>query len=177
MAEPDQALAAAPRDQSPNGNRVSTDPVHLADADRPSPRRLDASQLMLTAIRIGPGLMLVAVVIVIASLSPVFLSTRNVTERPAGGIHRVLCRHSFGRAVLGLELEVRPNFAFRLVVAAVSHRGLHLLEHSCHCGDQIVPPRFLNAQLLSTFRRQAIEAHLAAPRGLFPPRRNAAAFL
>lgn len=54
--------------------------VHGTPGQPPAqvPRVLDGPRLALTAIRIGPGLMLIAVIAVMAALSPVFLSTRNV---------------------------------------------------------------------------------------------------
>ena len=46
----------------------------------PATRRYDSPRIALGAIRIGPALMLVAVVLVMAVLSPVFLSTRNLAN-------------------------------------------------------------------------------------------------
>jgi len=121
MAEPDQALAAAPRDEFPDGSTGSDERVPPADDDRPSRRRFDASRLTLTAIRIGPGLMLVAVVIVIASLSPVFLSTRNIGNvLSQSAVIAVLALAQLLVIITrGIDLSVGSTLALSAVVGAL----------------------------------------------------------
>ena len=69
MADSDQALITALRHDPRKDSSVLTDVPPPADVHAPT-RRLDGPQLALTAIRIGPGLMLLAVVIVVACALP-----------------------------------------------------------------------------------------------------------
>src|SRR3954454_12346226 len=57
----------------------ATPPTDAGGAgDGAAVRRLDLIRLALGAIRLGPGIMLVAAVVAMAFLSPVFMTTRNV---------------------------------------------------------------------------------------------------
>jgi ribose transport system permease protein len=120
MRESDQALAAAPRDDPPS-TTVSTDPAPQADTDRSTAHRLDVPQLALAVIRIGPGLMLVAVVIVIASLSPVFLSTRNIGNvLSQSAVIAVLALAQLLVIITrGIDLSVGSTLALSAVVGAL----------------------------------------------------------
>jgi ribose transport system permease protein len=84
-------------------------------------RRLDGPRLALTAIRIGPGLMLLAVVVVIASLSPVFLTTRNVGNvLSQSAVIAVLALAQLLVIITrGIDLSVGSTLALAAVVGAL----------------------------------------------------------
>jgi ribose transport system permease protein len=106
MADTDEAVAVAPRGADPR--------------QRPA-RRLDGAQLALTAIRIGPGLMLLALVVLAASLSPVFLSTRNVGNVLAqSAVIAVLALAQLLVIITrGIDLSVGSTLALSAVVGAM----------------------------------------------------------
>lgn len=107
MADTDNVLAASAR--SPG------------DAPRRPPWRFDAPQLALIAIRIGPGLMLVAVVIVAASLSPVFLTPRNIGNvLSQSAVIAVLALAQLLVIITrGIDLSVGSTLALSAVVGAL----------------------------------------------------------
>jgi ribose transport system permease protein len=103
--------------------------TNLADTDEAPPvrpgdgrvRRLDGPQLALTAIRIGPGLMLLVVVVLMASLSPVFLSTRNIGNvLSQSAVIAVLALAQLLVIVTrGIDLSVGSTLALSAVVGAM----------------------------------------------------------
>jgi ribose transport system permease protein len=107
MADTERALAPAPHGE----------PAQTGS----SGRRIDGPQLALTAIRIGPGLMLVAVVAVLATLSPVFLSTRNVGNvLSQSAVIAVLALAQLLVIVTrGIDLSVGSTLALSAVVGAM----------------------------------------------------------
>jgi ribose transport system permease protein len=104
MPDNDQALAVAASPGTLRGDR-----------------RFDGPQLALTAIRIGPGLMLVAVVLLVASLSPVFLSTRNIGNvLSQSAVIAVLALAQLLVIVTrGIDLSVGSTLALSAVVGAM----------------------------------------------------------
>src|SRR5437867_1906196 len=99
------------------------DPAPLPRAhapDRPS-RTLDGQRLAVGAIRVGPGLMLLAVVGVVASLSPVFLTTRNVGNvLSQSAVIAVLALAQLLVIVTrGIDLSVGSTLALSAVVGAL----------------------------------------------------------
>jgi ribose transport system permease protein len=84
-------------------------------------RRFDGTQLALIAIRIGPGLMLLAVVITMASLSPVFLTTRNVGNvLSQSAVIAVLALAQLLVIITrGIDLSVGSTLALSAVVGAM----------------------------------------------------------
>src|SRR6185436_15175393 len=86
-----------------------------------SGRRIDGPQLALTAIRIGPGLMLVAVVAVLATMSPVFLSTRNVGNvlSQSAVITILALAQLLVIVTRGIDLSVGSTLALSAVVGAL----------------------------------------------------------
>jgi ribose transport system permease protein len=77
--------------------------------------------LALAAIRVGPGLMLVVVVIVVASLSPVFLTTRNIGN--VLGQSAVIAVLALAQLLVivtrGIDLSVGSTLALSAVVGAM----------------------------------------------------------
>jgi ribose transport system permease protein len=99
------------------------DPAPLARPhapERPS-RTLDAPRLALAAIRIGPGLMLLAVIGVLAVLSPVFLTTRNVGNvLSQSAVIAVLALAQLLVIITrGIDLSVGSTLALSAVVGAL----------------------------------------------------------
>jgi ribose transport system permease protein len=99
------------------------DPAPLAQTHAPErpARTLDGTRLALAAIRIGPGLMLLAVVGVIAALSPVFLTTRNVGNvLSQSAVIAVLALAQLLVIVTrGIDLSVGSTLALSAVVGAM----------------------------------------------------------
>jgi ribose transport system permease protein len=98
---------------------------YLESGDQPlqvsAKRRFDGTQLALIAIRIGPGLMLLAVVITMASLSPVFLTTRNVGNvLSQSAVIAVLALAQLLVIITrGIDLSVGSTLALSAVVGAM----------------------------------------------------------
>src|SRR6185295_13978581 len=91
-----------------------------------------------------------------------------------------------GDPLLGVELEMRANFASEVLVSvrhtpslrdARSARHTTRLEHPRHGARDRLPSRFLDGQLLSAFRRETVELHLTTARVLIPRRRDQAVAL
>ena len=116
MAETDQTLAAARADSPMDG----VSPAE-ADAGRRRRPRLDLPRLALAAIRIGPGLMLVAVVIVVSLLSPVFLTPRNIGNvLSQSAVIAVLALAQLLVIITrGIDLSVGSTLALSAVVGAL----------------------------------------------------------
>jgi ribose transport system permease protein len=100
---------------------VTTDESTAADVHAPSSRRFDGPQLALTAIRIGPGLMLLAVVILVASLSPAFLTTRNIGNvLSQSAVIAILALAQLLVVITrGIDLSVGSTLALSAVVGAL----------------------------------------------------------
>jgi ribose transport system permease protein len=99
------------------------DPTPLARPhapERPS-RTLDGPRLALAAIRIGPGLMLLAVIGVLTVLSPVFLTTRNVGNvLSQSAVIAVLALAQLLVIITrGIDLSVGSTLALSAVVGAL----------------------------------------------------------
>src|SRR5437762_14258747 len=92
------------------------------------PRVLDGQRAALAAIRIGPGLMLIAVVAVVATLSPVFLTTRNVGN--VLGQSAVIAVLALAQLLViitrGIDLSVGSVLALSAVVGAMVYAGIPL---------------------------------------------------
>jgi ribose transport system permease protein len=88
---------------------------------RREPRRLDGPRLALTAIHIGPALMLLGVVLVLALLSPVFLTPRNVGNvLSQTAVIAVLAMAQLLVIVTrGIDLSVGSTLALSAVVGAM----------------------------------------------------------
>jgi ribose transport system permease protein len=104
------------------------DPVRSAPAPRAassgeprSARVIDGPRLALVGIQIGPGLMLIAVVIVVASLSPVFLTPRNVGNvLSQSAVIAVLALAQLLVIITrGIDLSVGSTLALSAVVGAI----------------------------------------------------------
>lgn len=99
---------------------------------RPAPpaptgvRRLDGPRLALAAMRIGPGLMLLAVVLVAAALSPVFLTPRNVGNvLSQSAVIAVLALAQLLVIVTrGIDLSVGSTLALSSVVGALVFQSI-----------------------------------------------------
>ena len=91
-----------------------------------APRVLDGPRLALTAIRIGPGLMLLVVVAVMAVLSPVFLTTRNVGN--VLGQSAVIAVLALAQLLViitrGIDLSVGSVLALSAVVGALVYASI-----------------------------------------------------
>jgi ribose transport system permease protein len=87
----------------------------------PATRRYDGSRIALGAIRIGPALMLVAVVLVMAVLSPVFLSTRNLANvlTQTAAIAVLALAQLLVIVTRGIDLSVGSVIALAAVVGAL----------------------------------------------------------
>jgi ribose transport system permease protein len=84
-------------------------------------RGFDGTRLALAAIRIGPGLMLLTVVLVVALLSPVFLTTRNVGNvLSQSAVIAVLALAQLLVIITrGIDLSVGSTLALSAVVGAL----------------------------------------------------------
>ena len=84
-------------------------------------RTFDGPRVGLAAIRIGPGVMLLAVVLVMATLSPVFLTTRNVGNvLSQSAVIAVLALAQLLVIVTrGIDLSVGSTLAMSAVVGAL----------------------------------------------------------
>lgn len=84
-------------------------------------RRFDGPRLALAAIRVGPGLMLIGVVAVVSSLSPVFMTTRNVGNvLSQSAVIAVLALAQLLVIVTrGIDLSVGSTLALSAVVGAM----------------------------------------------------------
>ena len=91
---------------------------HASEAQR---RPIDGPRVALAAIRIGPGLMLLAVVAVLATLSPVFMTTRNVGNvLSQSAVIAVLALAQLLVIVTrGIDLSVGSTLALSAVVGAL----------------------------------------------------------
>ena len=100
-------------------------PAQLAGAGA---RRFDGPRLALAAIRIGPGLMLLVVVLVVATLSPVFLTTRNVGNvLSQSAVIAVLALAQLLVIVTrGIDLSVGSTLALSAVVGALVFESVRL---------------------------------------------------
>jgi ribose transport system permease protein len=82
---------------------------------------VDGPRLALAAIRVGPGLMLVVVVVLVASLSPVFLTTRNIGN--VLGQSAVIAVLALAQLLVivtrGIDLSVGSTLALSAVVGAM----------------------------------------------------------
>ena len=109
-----ESLQPSPSDES-RKDSVSTELIHRTS------RRFDGPQLALTAIRVGPGLMLLVVVVIIATLSPVFLSTRNIGNvLSQSAVIAVLALAQLLVIVTrGIDLSVGSTVALSAVVGAL----------------------------------------------------------
>jgi ribose transport system permease protein len=87
----------------------------------PATRRYDGPRIALGAIRIGPALMLVAVVLVMAVLSPVFLSTRNLANvlSQTAAIAVLALAQLLVIVTRGIDLSVGSVIALAAVVGAL----------------------------------------------------------
>ncbi len=113
------------------------DPVALSQMDDPAgspdrarrpepvdgsePRGFDGPRLALAAIRIGPGIMLLAVVLVVAALSPVFLTPRNIGNvLSQSAVIAVLALAQLLVIITrGIDLSVGSTMALSAVVGAI----------------------------------------------------------
>ena len=112
--------AVLPRPDDPPGSSA-VQPA-AATAGRSSGRAVvDGPRLALAAIRVGPGLMLVVVVMVVASLSPVFLTTRNIGN--VLGQSAVIAVLALAQLLVivtrGIDLSVGSTLALSAVVGAM----------------------------------------------------------
>src|SRR5690242_7072401 len=84
-------------------------------------RTFDGPRVALAAIRIGPGLMLLAVVGVLAVLSPVFLTTRNVGNvlSQSAVIAVLFLAQLLVIVTRGIDLSVGSTLALSAVVGAL----------------------------------------------------------
>ena len=89
--------------------------------ERPAPRRHDGLRIALGAIRIGPALMLVVVVLAMAVLSPVFLSTRNLANvlSQTAAIAVLALAQLLVIVTRGIDLSVGSTIALSAVVGAL----------------------------------------------------------
>jgi ribose transport system permease protein len=96
-------------------------PLPRSHAPEGQSRTFDVPRLALAAIRIGPGLMLLVVVAVLAALSPVFLTTRNVGNvLSQSAVIAVLALAQLLVIVTrGIDLSVGSTLALSAVVGAL----------------------------------------------------------
>jgi ribose transport system permease protein len=87
----------------------------------PASRRYDGLRIALGAIRIGPALMLVVVVLAMAVLSPVFLSTRNLANvlSQTAAIAVLALAQLLVIVTRGIDLSVGSTIALSAVVGAL----------------------------------------------------------
>ena len=87
----------------------------------PATRRYDGLRIALGAIRIGPALMLVVVVLAMAVLSPVFLSTRNLANvlSQTAAIAVLALAQLLVIVTRGIDLSVGSTIALSAVVGAL----------------------------------------------------------
>ena len=107
-----------PRPDDPNGPAAAKRAVSPGEQIA---RIIDGPRLALAAIQIGPGLMLVAVVIVVSSLSPVFLTPRNVGNvLSQSAVIAVLALAQLLVIITrGIDLSVGSTLALSAVVGAM----------------------------------------------------------
>lgn len=103
-----------------------SDQIRLADNPRPTsgPRTaagFDGPRLALAAIRLGPGIMLLIVIVVAASLSPVFLTTRNLGNvlSQTAVIAILALAQLLVIVTRGIDLSVGSTLALSAVVGAM----------------------------------------------------------
>jgi ribose transport system permease protein len=118
MTERPEPVAVAPRDDSGEPSPGARPPARIA---RGIAGRFDGPRIVLTTIRIGPGLMLLVVVLVLALLSPVFLTTRNVGNvLSQSAVIAVLALAQLLVIVTrGIDLSVGSTLALSAVVGAL----------------------------------------------------------
>jgi ribose transport system permease protein len=118
MAQRPDPPAVAQRDST---GEASGGAPQRARTARGIARRVDGPRIALAAMRIGPGLMLLVVVLVAASLSPVFLTTRNVGNvLSQSAVIAVLALAQLLVIVTrGIDLSVGSTLALSAVVGAL----------------------------------------------------------
>jgi ribose transport system permease protein len=106
-------------------------------------RVLDAPRLALAAIRIGPGAMLLVVVLLMATLSPVFMTTRNVGNvLSQSAVIAVLALAQLMVIVTrGIDLSVGSTLALSAVVGA-------LVFEAAPSGLWVIPAMLLTGTLV-----------------------------
>jgi ribose transport system permease protein len=111
---------------------------------------LDGPRLGLAAIRIGPGLMLLTVVVAVALLSPVFLTTRNIGNvLSQSAVLAVLALAQLLVIVTrGIDLSVGSNLALSAVVGA-------LVFQSTSSGVVVILAMLLTGTLVGAFNGAA----------------------
>jgi len=118
MIERPDPVALAPRDGS---SVQSQDPAPSARGGVRSRRLFDGPRVGLAVIRVGPGLMLLVVVLVLALLSPVFLTTRNLGN--VLGQSAVIAVLALAQLLViitrGIDLSVGSTMALSAVVGAL----------------------------------------------------------
>ena len=89
--------------------------------EQPAGRRYDGPKLALGVIRIGPALMLIVVVLAMALLSPVFLSTRNLANvlSQTAAIAVLALAQLLVIVTRGIDLSVGSVIALSAVVGAL----------------------------------------------------------
>lgn len=114
---------AEPMTLAPDGDAPKESPAHglAAHSGGVRVRRLDGPRLALAAMRIGPGLMLVVVVLLAATLSPVFLTPRNIGNvLSQSAVIAVLALAQLLVIVTrGIDLSVGSALALSAVVGAM----------------------------------------------------------
>jgi ribose transport system permease protein len=90
------------------------------------PRVFDGPRLALAAIRLGPGLMLLLVIAIVAALSPVFLSTRNIGNvLSQSAVIAVLALAQLLVIITrGIDLSVGSVLALSAVVGALVYAAI-----------------------------------------------------
>jgi ribose transport system permease protein len=118
MTERPDPIALAQRD---GWTAASEHEAPTAPAASRSSRAIDGPKLALAAIRLGPGLMLLMVVLVLALLSPVFFTTRNVGN--VLGQSAVIAVLALAQLLViitrGIDLSVGSTLALSAVVGAL----------------------------------------------------------
>lgn len=118
MIDRPDPVALAPRDGS---SEQSHDQAQAARAAIRGQRVFDGPRIGLAVIRLGPGLMLLAVVVVLALLSPVFLTTRNLGN--VLGQSAVIAVLALAQLLViitrGIDLSVGSTMALSAVVGAL----------------------------------------------------------
>jgi ribose transport system permease protein len=111
-------LVAAPGRDGPIGASDESGSTTKGGRVRPP---FDGPRFALAAIRIGPGVMLLAVVLIMATLSPVFLTTRNVGNvLSQSAVIAVLALAQLLVIVTrGIDLSVGSTLAMSAVVGAL----------------------------------------------------------
>lgn len=118
MIDRPDPVALAPRDGS---SAQSQGPAPSARGGVRSRRLFDGPRVGLAVIRVGPGLMLLVVVLVLALLSPVFLTTRNLGN--VLGQSAVIAVLALAQLLViitrGIDLSVGSTMALSAVVGAL----------------------------------------------------------